>query len=1769
MSNRDVRLTIKARDDASATIQKLKQTLNNLENGLNANGKATVDLGSRLKGLGQEATRLQTELANSRGTNNIREQYDLISTTLSRVSSDFRQNRSELAQNRVAMNAAKADSEQYATNIKNVAAALGQEKKALNDANQEVTKHTNSLNKANADVAKYTAQIGKAEAELLQLRGALAGAQTAQAAMVISDNQAKASVDALKASLASLREEREKERKTPIQRVSVKNGITSEMREGAQAGKAANLARYDAEIAAMERQIQAAARVREESSKNLSAANAETSAIEKQIQSTGNLTQAKNRLASAEASQFANNTNLLRAKAAQDALTESVARNTETLQRLKGEAAAVNTNLANLVGSVKTLDAASKAGVASLREIQANLKAVDAIARQRGLDATAQSARVTEMELTRLEARMRSVADLQNRLSRYSDGGGSFSTAKNAGQMQALNKQFQEAQKDAAAFRARIEEIKGSVRGIRMNPQTRAEIKALQQAIVAANADARTLKNQLRDIGIQSGRFQGNAMDAWRSHNNESRTALSLYQRLRGQILSMVGAYVGLFGVVRVVQDISKAYMQQEAALSRLGVVFDGNTERMKTEMDWLRREAARLGIEFGALADEYTKFAVAGNISGFSDDSIRKVFTSVSEAGRVNKLTLDQVKGTYLALSQMISKGKVSAEELRQQLGERLPGAMSLFANALGVTTSELDAMMKKGEVLANEENMLKFAAELDKQFSKQLPASLRTFTTEWGKLQNTIFNARVTAGKGGLIDALTDVMSQLNEYANSAEGVKFFLSLGAALGDLAGWIPTLVENFETLFKFLQIMIAVPLARYIMGIGASLLRFTGIIWGSITAVWGSVGAIKAWQANLILSQGVMARTTSILMGLRAAFMTLGPLALGIGAALWLTSSLSSWESGVDSIVEAQAQHDRIMDSILSKYEEGKRKTTDWKKAVDDMNKTELRENVPKSENLYSESLGILNRQKYGVLSPMMLTGMKGLLPDSEAFALKSAWANVFKDIGAAGRKEFTELDTQLDNAISKTTNPTTKRMLIDLQKEIRNVISSGSIGADTITVLRELGDVIADDYDLTTKFGRSMEEMANGTQAAVDALAEVKGKVKDNFELPIKDALKQVELFQKGLKGMRLGTILTAPFEDGKASVFDMIKALGMLKLRQGEIQNAFKQFAEDGSLDKLAEKLSWMRNVPVLGDLFDRLLSGEMDKLLGDDPSKYKDIARGTGQGWLIRDREGMRNDAYADQKEMGGFSAWRVGYGSDTITDPNTGAVRKTQQGDRITNAEAEADLARRILDYITNITSRISEAKWESLTDDQQEVLLSIAHNYGSVPESILKAVREGTAEDVSKAILQQVRPGSVNNERRTEEARLYASGGSGDQSSFIEAEKKRRDEAEKKAEADKKALEAKKEELAANDENLRLEQMRVDGKEREAFIQEKINGFVKSHGEQSKEELARLREQYGAMYDLQNMKSKDEQTQEAIKKHQEEINRLETERNALLEQRKLYKESGDTEKVAQVDEKLIGINANLDAAIDRFIAFWKAAGGPDSAAGIAALETMKLKLKDVQKEALLTAQQVNERVAGGLADAFGSFAQAIANGDNALKSFRDAFLQFAADFLIEIGKMIIKQTILNMLQNGGGAGGGAGGGFGGMVMGWLGGITTGVFHSGKAPGNSGGANRTVNPMMFSGAQRFHNGRLPGLSSNESAAIIENDEEILTSDNPRHAWNFGKRGAEGAQQAPNDGMTVVNTFDGESFLEAGLSSPRGKKLFMNFVRSNKASIKGALG
>ena len=86
-----------------------------------------------------------------------------------------------------------------------------------------------------------------------------------------------------------------------------------------------------------------------------------------------------------------------------------------------------------------------------------------------------------------------------------------------------------------------------------------------------------------------------------------------------------------------------------------------------------------------------------------FESDQVRKMFGQVSKGVVAMGLTADDASGVFLALGKMMSKGKVTAEELRGQIGERLPGATKLMADGLKMTTEELDKMMQKGDLLAS----------------------------------------------------------------------------------------------------------------------------------------------------------------------------------------------------------------------------------------------------------------------------------------------------------------------------------------------------------------------------------------------------------------------------------------------------------------------------------------------------------------------------------------------------------------------------------------------------------------------------------------------------------------------------------------------------------------------------------------------------------------------------------------------------------------------------------------------------------------------------------------------------------------------------------------------------------------------------------------------------------------------------------------------------------------------------------------------------------
>jgi phage tail tape-measure protein len=126
-----------------------------------------------------------------------------------------------------------------------------------------------------------------------------------------------------------------------------------------------------------------------------------------------------------------------------------------------------------------------------------------------------------------------------------------------------------------------------------------------------------------------------------------------------------------------------------------------------------------------------------------------------------------------------MLSKGKVTTEELRRQLGERLPGAFGIMAASLGVTLPKLDEMLKKGELLSAEV-LPGFARAVELAFGLDtvkkvdtLVASQNRLTTAW---QNFVKNL---TGEGSIIKgffktlygAAEEFVKGIDELFNSGE--------------------------------------------------------------------------------------------------------------------------------------------------------------------------------------------------------------------------------------------------------------------------------------------------------------------------------------------------------------------------------------------------------------------------------------------------------------------------------------------------------------------------------------------------------------------------------------------------------------------------------------------------------------------------------------------------------------------------------------------------------------------------------------------------------------------------------------------------------------------------------------------------------------------------------------------------------------------------------------------------------------------------------------
>lgn len=211
-----------------------------------------------------------------------------------------------------------------------------------------------------------------------------------------------------------------------------------------------------------------------------------------------------------------------------------------------------------------------------------------------------------------------------------------------------------------------------------------------------------------------------------------------------------------------------KAILDAQIELQRLeqsyrAVFGEGAAAQLQTVYE----QTDRVGLKFFETAEAAKSFFAAGQGTPIVSE-LNDIFKAVTNAGAALQLSTEQVNGTFIALGQMLSKGKVQAEELRGQLGERLPGAFQMAARAMNMSTAELDKFMAEGRLLA-EDLLPRLAEALQDQYGRAAEEAANTaqgainrMSTEW-----TLFKANVmdSGPMVGMINAVTEALKRSND--------------------------------------------------------------------------------------------------------------------------------------------------------------------------------------------------------------------------------------------------------------------------------------------------------------------------------------------------------------------------------------------------------------------------------------------------------------------------------------------------------------------------------------------------------------------------------------------------------------------------------------------------------------------------------------------------------------------------------------------------------------------------------------------------------------------------------------------------------------------------------------------------------------------------------------------------------------------------------------------------------------------------------------------
>jgi tape measure domain-containing protein len=442
------------------------------------------------------------------------------------------------------------------------------------------------------------------------------------------------------------------------------------------------------------------------------------------------------------------------------------------------------------------------------------------------------------------------------------------------------------------------------------------------------------------------------------------------------QVLLFGTTYRALAFLTDFPSKVGEAVAQLQTFRNTLQAITP-NADEFQKSNQFILDTVDKYNTPLQSARDGFTNLYASMAPAGFKGDEIRNIFAGISQGAATFGMSADKVDRVNYAFAQMASKGQVMSEELKGQLGDVLPGAVAIFAQAAGFEgpqamvdfTKAMEEGRYKGEAM--KQLLINVGIVMKDKFAKGAEGAAQNFQGQMNAMGNAtkeLYEAFEPAGNlfaSKVIAPFTKGLIVITDGFNAFfTGVATKTAGGFALSqELEKLRPTFQGLSENVKQFLPLLqsfanTALGLAKVLLQIAGN--PFVGYLLRVYLAVLPLTMAIQALNLQALIPMiGSLLRAipafiafskaawngASRTVALRIAMQATGQTATIAGGQVALLSNtlktafvgtvVGAVVIGIGMIIE------RIM-TLSSKMEEAKGNALRLQDSIKGMSKTEL-----------------------------------------------------------------------------------------------------------------------------------------------------------------------------------------------------------------------------------------------------------------------------------------------------------------------------------------------------------------------------------------------------------------------------------------------------------------------------------------------------------------------------------------------------------------------------------------------------------------------------------------------------------------------------------------------------------------------------------------------------------------------------------------------------------------------------------------------------------